>query len=46
MSVPSWGVKGVVMATAGWPLRGGKGTKNEKIKKNIKEKRILKIISS
>ncbi len=31
MSAPSWGAKGVVMATAGWPLRGGRGTKNEKI---------------
>ena len=28
------------MATAGWPLRGGRGTTNEKIQKNIKKKKL------
>ena len=39
MSVPSWGANRVGIATAGWPLRGGRGTKIQKYKKNIRKKR-------
>ena len=39
MSVPYWGANRVGIATAGWPLRGGRGTRKAKIQKNNKEKR-------
>ena len=41
MSVPSWAANRDRIATAGWPLRGGRGTKkHKKYQKNIKEKKI------
>ena len=38
MSVPYWGANGVGIATAGWPLRGGRDTKSKK--KILNEKRV------
>ena len=36
MSVPHWGANRVGIATAGWPLRGGRGIKQENTtKKNL-----------
>jgi len=35
MAVPSWSANRVGIATAGWPLRGGRGTKKAKIQKKI-----------
>jgi len=42
MSVPSWGAIRVGIATAGWPLRGGRGTtlqKNKNTKKIYKKEK-------
>jgi len=39
MSVPYWGANRVDIATAGWPLRGGRGTKKHKYKKNNSAKK-------
>jgi hypothetical protein len=47
MSVPSWAANRVGIATAGWPLRGGRGTKKtKKYKKKILRKKKKKDGSS
>ena len=42
-AIPCWGASKVDMITAGWPLRGGRGKKIQKYKKNNKKKFFLSL---